>query len=121
VTVYVDRLESWGWVIRGRTTQSCHMFIDGTDLEELHVFAERIGLKRQWFQDKRIAPHYDLTPSRRALAVKLGAVEVLERKAASAIWRARREKIAGLVAADPQPVAEKNAVSGPAGTQATLF
>lgn len=114
MTVYVDRLASWGWVLRGRKTQSCHMFTDSVDLEELHVLAERIGLKRAWFQDHRIAPHYDLTPSRRAEAVKLGAVEVQERAAASAIWRARRE------AAAP-PAVTKNAAPGPAGTQGDLF
>jgi hypothetical protein len=120
MTVYVDRLASWGWVLRGRKTQSCHMFTDSVDLEELHVLAERIGLKRAWFQDHRIAPHYDLTPSRRAEAVKLGAVEVQERAAAAAIWRARREAVAGKPAAAP-PAVTKNAAPGPAGTQGDLF
>jgi len=94
MTVYVDSLESWGWKMRGREIQSCHMFTDSLDLEELHVFAERIGLRRAWFQtDSRVAPHYDLTPSRRDAAVALGAVE-LDRRGAVAVWKKRREDVA---------------------------
>lgn len=93
MAVFVDALEDWGWVMRGRRIKSCHMFTDNPDLEELHAFAQRMGLKREWFQPHRIAPHYDLTPSRRATAVTLGAIEV-DRRTASGIWRARREKLA---------------------------
>lgn len=92
MTIYVDQLEHWGWKLRGRIVQSCHMFTDSLDLEELHVFAERIGMKRAWFQESRVAPHYDLTQSRRALAVSLGAIE-LGRREACAVWRARREAV----------------------------
>lgn len=41
------------------------LFFDGIhlisdcDLGELHQFAKRVGLKREWFQDKRV-PHYDV-------------------------------------------------------------
>ena len=59
---------------RSHGTQWCHMSCDG-DLEELHRFAERLGLRRSYFQPHRLLPHYDLTPSKRALAVKLGAQE----------------------------------------------
>jgi len=52
----------------------CHMMSD-TSLEELHTFADHLGLKREWFQQGS-APHYDLSQGKRALAVKLGAVEV---------------------------------------------
>lgn len=90
MAIYVDALENWGWKMWGRTVPSCHMFTDGSDIEELHRFAERIGMRRAWFQPHRIAPHYDLTPSRRAMAIKLGAIEV-GRREASAIWKARRD------------------------------
>lgn len=93
MTIYVDKLEEWGWRLRGRTTPSCHMFTDTLDLEELHDLAARIGMKREWFQLSRQAPHYDLTPSRRAKAVALGAVE-LGRRESVAIWRARRQLVA---------------------------
>jgi hypothetical protein len=41
----------------------------------LHAFAEALGLRRAWFQNKAGFPHYDLIPTRRAKAVVLGAVE----------------------------------------------
>ena len=88
--VYVDPLCNHGW----RLGPSCHMYAD--TLEELHAFAARIGLKRQWFQDKRL-PHYDLTARRRAAAVKLGAIEhsrfeavTLWRERGWSVWSARR-------------------------------
>lgn len=93
MTVYVDDLTNWGWKLRGRTVASCHMFTDSVELDELHAMAERIGLKRAWFQEHRLAPHYDLTPSRRADAVAFGAVEV-DRARSVEIWRARRAEVA---------------------------
>lgn len=55
----------------------CHMAVEGgDDLEELHKFAQSIGLKRSWFQDTPRLPHYDLRASKRRLAVAAGAVEV---------------------------------------------
>jgi hypothetical protein len=93
MTVYVDGLEAWGWKMRGRTVPSCHMFTDSRDLEELHAFAARLGMKRAWFQPHKVAPHYDLTRSRRDMAVSLGAVQV-GRRDASRIWRERRALVA---------------------------
>lgn len=55
----------------------CHMFADSPD--ELHAMAERIGLRREWFQDQKPNPemhHYDVQPAKRAQALRLGAVEV---------------------------------------------
>lgn len=88
MTVYVDPLMEHGWRLYGRQTSNCHLFTDGP-LEELHSFAAQIGMKREWFQP-RSTPHYDLTPSRRKVAVALGAVEV-DRRQAVAIWRALRQ------------------------------
>ena len=51
------------------------MATDG-NLEELHAFASRLGLQRRWFQGQNRHPHYDLVPSKRALALRLGAAEV---------------------------------------------
>lgn len=73
MSVYVDDLIRWidhGPFARG----SCHMTAD--TLEELHAFASSIGLRRRWFQRHKIAPHYDLTSTRRATAVRAGAVEL---------------------------------------------
>ena len=52
----------------------CHMWSD--DVASLHAMALKIGLKREWFQDRRDFPHYDLTPGRRLLALARGAVEM---------------------------------------------
>lgn len=73
MTVYVDELLGWGRIPGGgRATHWCHLMSDSID--ELHAMADKIGLKREWFQvSKSGIPHYDITPSRRALAVKAGA------------------------------------------------
>ena len=52
-------------------TRWCHMATDG-EWAELHAFADRLGLRRAWFQ----RDHYDLPPRGRAAAVALGAEEV---------------------------------------------
>ncbi len=52
---------------------------------ELHAMAQRLGLKRSWFQSKPGKPwhdHYDLTRSKRDRAVDLGAIPVTWREAA---------------------------------------
>lgn len=71
MTVYVDRLpDNASW---GRWRNGAHML--GTDLDELHAFAARVGLRRAWFQSEATFAHYDLTASKRSLAVAAGAVE----------------------------------------------
>lgn len=55
----------------------CHMVADS--LEELHTFAERLGINRARFQNKPKRPHYDLRPKKRKKAIELGAVEVQRR------------------------------------------
>lgn len=73
MTVYVDELRRWPTKIWCFLKGSAHMTAD--TLEELHEMAERIGLRRSWFQNGRI-PHYDLTSARRGHALELGAVFV---------------------------------------------
>jgi hypothetical protein len=94
MTVYVDPLAEWGWRPHGVPVKSCHMFTDTVELDDLHAMALHIGMRREWFQDKRSAPHYDLTPERRAAAVEAGAVEVPWERAVR-IWRARRVAVHG--------------------------
>ena len=43
-------------------TDGTHLI--GTTLGELHAFAQGIGLKREWFQERARHPHYDLTSKR---------------------------------------------------------
>lgn len=59
--------------VRERGTLWCHLTTDG-DLEELHVFAERMGIPRRAFHLQKSLPHYDLTPDMRERALALGAV-----------------------------------------------
>ena len=69
MTVYVDNMRAKF----GRMTM-CHMMAD--TLEELHEMARRIGLKPEWFQDHKKYKHYDVSLSRRKLAMECGAKEV---------------------------------------------
>jgi hypothetical protein len=103
--IYVDELVGWGVTPApgaarhfGNGKQSCHLATDDhseAGLEELHQFAKKIGMQRRWFQDHRVMPHYDLTPSKRILAVKAGAVEVrptdLVRICGREAWEERQE------------------------------
>ena len=59
-------------------------------LEELHEFAQKIGLKREWFQDRPRLPHYDLTVTRRRVAVRVGAIEESRRELMARLWMQRR-------------------------------
>ncbi len=83
MAVYVDELFETEKTPRWRYTKACHLTAD--TLDELHEFAQRIGMRRQWFQEHPKHPHYDLTAGRRRTAVRLGAVEVRARD------RVRRE------------------------------
>lgn len=72
MSVYVDDAFEGDW---GKWTGGGHMQADTP--EELHAFAARLGLKREWFQDRPGRPersHYDLTASKRDLALRLGAI-----------------------------------------------
>ena len=66
--VYVDEA-TYPW--RGK--KWCHLTAD--NLAELHQFAAKLKLKREWFQNKRI-PHYDITESKRLKAIELGAIAI---------------------------------------------
>jgi len=61
-------------IMRHRSGAWCHMVSDES-VEELHQLAAKIWLKRKTFQSIS-RPHYDLRPSKRRLAVSMGAEEV---------------------------------------------
>lgn len=84
--IYVDDIIDYGNAASPHG-KWCHMLSD-VSLEELHAFAARLGLKRSWFQAKS-SPHYDLRPSKRAMALRLGAVEADARTVVRIIryWR----------------------------------
>lgn len=73
MSVYVDELRSAPpRAPRCFRDGACHMTAD--TLDELHEMARRIGMRREWFQDHPLAPHYDLTLRRRAHALTHGAL-----------------------------------------------
>lgn len=91
--VYVDRLREFP--SRQETARRegerfghrwCHLWSD--DIEALHAMAERLGMRREWFQDRPGFPHYDLPPFRRERALALGAAE----HSLKAWLRQRRER-----------------------------
>lgn len=51
-----------------------------TDLDELHDFAQELGLWRSWFQNKPYRPHYDVREEHYHQAVRLGAQPVKRRE-----------------------------------------
>lgn len=67
--VYIDDAK-----IPYRGMLMCHMFADS--IEELHKMADKIGLRRSWFQRGSRLEHYDVCLSKRALAVRHGAILV---------------------------------------------
>jgi len=71
-----------GWVWK----DACHMYAD--TVGQLHRMADKIGLKREWFQPLSV-PHYDLTKSKRKLAIQKGAKPISRRQEGEMVraWR----------------------------------
>jgi len=68
----------------------CHLLADTE--AELHAMAEKLGLKREWYQGKASTPHYDVAKGKRALAVSLGAIEIDRQRMYSIIKKIRGER-----------------------------
>ena len=68
MAVYVDDV----FIPYGRM-KMCHMIADTE--EELHAMADKIGLKRAWFQEGK-RPHYDVGKGKRTEAISHGAIRV---------------------------------------------
>lgn len=81
--VYVDDMRA-----PYRRMVMCHMLADSD--EELHAMAARIGVARRWHQ-KAGTPHshYDICLSKKALALKFGAVEISRRELADLLKNKR--------------------------------
>ena len=81
MTVYVD--DSLITATVGRlTSQWSHLFADSE--AELHAFAGRLGLRRDWYQPDKHGGghwHYDVTSGKRLRAIQLGAQAVSWREA----------------------------------------
>jgi Protein of unknown function (DUF4031) len=69
--------------------------------EELHAAAERLGLRRDWVQDRGRTLHYDLPEEGRLAAIRTGAAEpigwreLVRRRAALASGRRESRSAAG--------------------------
>lgn len=101
MTIYVDDLQDYPLALvkkeaRKHGTIWCHLATNG-DVEELHAFAEQLGLDRKYFQDRPGLPHYDLTPRMRQKAMTLGAIPVsgqtLVRKCSGLLLRRDDESV----------------------------
>lgn len=69
-------------------TDGVHLISDKS-VDELHAFAQRIGLKRCWYQGMRKRhPHYDLTTENKLQqAIQAGARQVKSSDVVKALWR----------------------------------
>lgn len=85
MAVYVDNMKaSYGRM------KMCHMMADTTD--ELLEMADRIGVKRRWIQYAgTVREHFDISMTKRAEAVKAGAIEVTMRDLGILMKRKREQ------------------------------
>lgn len=88
--IYVDPLLNHGFRYKGNLMPTCHMWGDTDD--ELHSFAQKIGIKRSWCHNSRNFAHYDLAPGKRNIAVKNGAIE-LSMPEAVKNWRKKADEV----------------------------
>jgi len=75
----------------------CRMVADS--ISELFDMADRIGVARKWFQAGS-HPHFDIALSKRALAVKAGAIEVDRHELVAVMKRYR-----AMIDTDPEELA----------------
>lgn len=81
MTVFVDDWRQPAKLGRWPARWSHLMVGPGDDLDELHAFAARIGMRREWFQDKPWPrAHYDVPEVRRRAAIAAGAVTITWRE-----------------------------------------
>ena len=92
MTVYVDDMRApFGRMVM------CHMVADSR--EELLAMAATIGVNPKWLQGAGTAKeHFDIALSKRALAVRAGAVEVDKRGLVAVV---QRKALADAIAAHP--------------------
>ena len=86
MTVYVDDMKAdfEPKHRKGRTYVMSHMIADTE--AELHAMADKIGVARKWHQ----GDHYDITQSKKALAIAAGARAITYRQLACMAMNRRR-------------------------------
>jgi len=101
VTVYIDDMRApFGRLIM------CHMIADTE--QELHAMADRIGVRRKWYQ----GDHYDIALAKKKLAIAAGARLITIRQLACMVALRRRGQSMGA----PETAIERfvNRAAGPA-------
>jgi len=78
MSIYVDSLRPTVPTANWRYKYSCHLFADD-QLELIDFAVIKLVLKAEWYQDHKY-PHFDITASKRAKALKLGAQEITTRE-----------------------------------------
>jgi hypothetical protein len=99
VAVYLD---DWRQPARLGPVDDRWSHLVADDEDELHDFAARLGMRREWYQHKPSRPHqahYDLPERRRPDALALGAVPVSWRDLGRMLRRRR-----GTAGVDAGPV-----------------
>jgi len=77
MAVYVTPIMSCVRNKNWRYSKVSHLLADTID--ELHLFAKKLRLKREWYQHKS-SPHYDLTARKFYQARRLGAIILIGKK-----------------------------------------
>ena len=85
MTVYVDDMHLLAMGRFGQMKMS-HMIADTED--ELHQMADKIEVRRKWYQ----GDHYDISLSKRRLAVLYGAEEITIRELGRMVIDSRRNR-----------------------------
>lgn len=81
--VYVDRsAHRFGRMVM------CHMIADTP--AELRTMAASIGVALKWFQNTASTPHFDISKSKRVLAIAAGAIELDRREFVDTMKRIRQ-------------------------------
>jgi hypothetical protein len=83
MAVYVDDMYLYP-IGQFRGMKMSHMIAD--TVAELHAMADRLGLKRSWFQ----GDHYDIAIRKRTLAIQYGAVSIEYRTCGLMCWVGHR-------------------------------
>lgn len=73
MAVYIDSAN-----LKYRNMIMCHMIADS--YEELHDMAQKIGMKKAWFQSNASFPHYDVCLMRKKKAIQYGAIQLNRRE-----------------------------------------
>lgn len=70
-----------------------HLSADSVD--ELHGFAQAVGINRCWYHAGARHPHYDITETQRATAISNGAIAVSQRELMQVARRINRNSVSG--------------------------